>query len=318
MDKQFKQFSIDEPTFSERKMSFTISTAAVDRDGDTIDPKGWMLDSYKRNPVVMWAHSYDQLPVAKATRVFLTTTGLHAEIEFPEKGVYPFADTVHDMLKAGFLNATSVGFAPSESVKSKDRQNGYDFTKQELLEFSIVPVPCNPQALVEQRGVTHTQVSVWTKAIKQWADENQPIALNAATKIYKHLTSDTPTYPAFERDYLVETEDGKKAMDEDRLVKLLALHDLAPNVEAKEVEKKEVEVVIPATELKADECCISRDVLDIAEAEIDWSELSKEIEFSIEGKDLDALFLSIVGPTLKEMATAQVTSAMNALTGRVD
>ena len=36
-------------------MRFVISTGAVDRDGDTIDPKGWDLTAYRRNPTVLLA-----------------------------------------------------------------------------------------------------------------------------------------------------------------------------------------------------------------------------------------------------------------------
>src|SRR5690606_20034299 len=34
-----------------------------------------------------------------------------------------------------------------------DRRFGVDFIEQELLEFSIVPVPANPDALIEARGM---------------------------------------------------------------------------------------------------------------------------------------------------------------------
>jgi phage head maturation protease len=56
----------------------------------------------------------------------------------------------------GFLNATSVGFRPLEWTLSKDPSRGADewepgadFHRAELVEFSIVSVPCNPEALLE-------------------------------------------------------------------------------------------------------------------------------------------------------------------------
>jgi len=133
-----------------RRITFTISTGAVDRQGDTIAVDGWKLDNYLKNPVVLFAHRYDQLPVAKAISLVKEAGALKATAEFPEKGLYPLADTVYEMLKAGFLRATSVGFRPLKSVHNEERPGwAMDFIEQELLEFSVVPVPCNPEALMD-------------------------------------------------------------------------------------------------------------------------------------------------------------------------
>lgn len=131
-------------TDDDRTVNFTISTGAVDRDMDTIDPAGWDLRAYKKNPVVLWAHDYSGLPIGRAT-VTQSRDRLTAVAEFP---THPFADTVFQMVKEGFLNATSVGFRPTKFAFNEDRK-GVDFLQQELLEFSVVPVPANPEALVE-------------------------------------------------------------------------------------------------------------------------------------------------------------------------
>jgi phage head maturation protease len=51
----------------------------------------------------------------------------------------------------GYLKATSVGFMPLKYTFSKDpaREYGIDFLEQELLEFSIVTIPANPDALID-------------------------------------------------------------------------------------------------------------------------------------------------------------------------
>lgn len=136
---------------AKREMTFTISTDIVDRMGDTIDVKGWDLEAFKKNPVVLWAHDNESLPVGKATRVWIDGEKLKATAEFTPEGMARFNDTVFDMLKGGFLNAVSVGFMPKDwkFVEDADRRFGIDFLKQELLEFSVVSVPANPEALVE-------------------------------------------------------------------------------------------------------------------------------------------------------------------------
>lgn len=137
-----------------RRMTFTISTASVDRMGDTISVDGWKTDAYVKNPVVLWGHDSSSLPVAKATKVWKDNGALKAEAEFTPIGMARFNDTVYDMLKGGFLNATSVGFQPLKYAFTDDPQRrfGIDFIEQELLEFSIVSIPANSEALVSARS----------------------------------------------------------------------------------------------------------------------------------------------------------------------
>lgn len=137
-----------------RKLKFTISTDSVDRYGDTVAVDGWDLKAYKKNPVVLWAHNSSILPVGKAPKTSIEDGKLKSTAEFTPAGMHPFNDTVYDMYKQGFLNATSVGFIPTKWVFSedKDRRYGMDFMEQELLEFSCVPVPANSEALIEGRS----------------------------------------------------------------------------------------------------------------------------------------------------------------------
>jgi len=90
---------------------------------------------------------------------------VEAIVEFPEKGVYPFADTVYDMIKKGFINASSVGFKPLK-YNFKDDGYGMAFIEQELLEFSFVPVPDNPEALITSKSVEKEQIELLKKEIE--------------------------------------------------------------------------------------------------------------------------------------------------------
>lgn len=163
-----KQFSIDvsEKAISEeaRTARFVITTQGVDRDNDTVSVTGWDVGNYLKSPVVLWAHDYSQMPVARAIELAASAAGLEAVAQFPAKGVYPFADCVFDMLKGGFLSATSVGFRPKSWMRNEDR-GGIDFKEQELLEFSIVPVPANPEALVVARSK-----GIDVEPMREWAE----------------------------------------------------------------------------------------------------------------------------------------------------
>ena len=59
------------------------------------------------------------------------------------------------MLREGYLSAVSVGFVPLEWDWADDeaRAGGIDFKAMDLTEFSVVPVPANPNSLIETRAV---------------------------------------------------------------------------------------------------------------------------------------------------------------------
>jgi len=152
----------------ERIIDFVISTDIVDRMGDTIAVDGWKFADYRKNPVVLWAHDSDMLPIGKASNVRVEDGKLKARTEFMPREMSPFADSVYRAIKGGFLNAVSVGFSPIKYAFSEedDRSFGIDFTEQELLEFSVVPIPANPEALVEARAA-----GVDMAGFEEWAEK---------------------------------------------------------------------------------------------------------------------------------------------------
>lgn len=136
-----------DPDSGAERYTFTASTDSVDRESDVIDPRGWALDDFKRNPVILWAHDHTRPPIGKATSVGVTGNKLKVEIVFTPESANPEGARVRELVDAGFLKAVSVGFRPLKYTFNAERQ-GYDFAEQELLEVSVVPVPANPEALV--------------------------------------------------------------------------------------------------------------------------------------------------------------------------
>jgi HK97 family phage prohead protease len=298
MKTTYKQYSTTVEPLGERKMGFVISTAAVDRDGDTVDPKGWDLGSYTKNPVVLWAHDYAQPPVGKAVNIQATKDGLRADVEFLPQGMSPFADMIHDMCKTGFLNATSVGFRGMEADPAKDRKGGYDFKKQELLEFSIVPVPSNPEALA-LRGGKSDQVQRYAKAMRHWTKDI--------------LGDEAPKLDAEQFENLA-----------DAIAK--AMKDPEPKVEDKKTDVATLDYTAIAVEVAkllkpAETKDISTDVLNIeqVDAEIDWDGIKfVEDEPTLDAEAVSKMLLDGVRETIREMASASAQAAVNRMTGRLD
>lgn len=132
------------------------STEDIDRDGDVLIASGAQLENYLKNPVVLYGHNYYGFPVAKTLEAEVVVgKGLRVRFQFAPQGTHADIDAVRSLWEGGFLNAASVGFRP---LKWQDRKPGADesfpswytprvYTEWELLEWSIVPVPANQDAL---------------------------------------------------------------------------------------------------------------------------------------------------------------------------
>ena len=151
-----------------RTKRFVFSDATIDHAGDSIDPKGWDLSIFNRNSVALWAHMSWDPPIGRASNVLVENDKLVGDIEFATADVYPFAETIFNLVDKGFLKAVSVGFKPKEWSFSSDKNRPYgiDFKKQTLLEISICPVPCNPNALGEARSL-----GIDTAPLVEWAEK---------------------------------------------------------------------------------------------------------------------------------------------------
>jgi capsid assembly protease len=177
--KYFVAEKMETKSADDRTVNIVISTKAIDRDNDTIDPEGFHLDNYRKNPVVLFAHDNTQPPIGRADSIESKNGKLSAVTRFMPADLSPFSDTIFRMIGAKFLNAASVGFLPLEySQVKRDGSSGragegIDFTKQELLEYSIVPVPSNPEALVgaKSAGIDTRHLLDWyEKALADWAN----------------------------------------------------------------------------------------------------------------------------------------------------
>lgn len=129
----------------ERVIVMTGSTEDADRVGDVIKMSGVDLTNYKKNPVILFNHDYDKI-IGKALDVSIVDSKLVFKIQFADTSL---GKEVYYLLKHGYMNASSIGFVGKEYEPNDF--GGLTFTKVEILELSIVSVPCNPNALVQLR-----------------------------------------------------------------------------------------------------------------------------------------------------------------------
>lgn len=118
------------------------TTGNLDRHGDMVNPDGWVLENFLKNPVIFVNHMSWKLPVGKAIEVRKLENGLEFDIQFA-KGTQE-ADEVWALVEQKIMQAWSVGFIVLEWGRAGD---AYTIMKQELLELSIVGLPANPDAM---------------------------------------------------------------------------------------------------------------------------------------------------------------------------
>jgi HK97 family phage prohead protease len=145
---QHKTFTAELVSKSDAGGRIVISTAGCDRDRDRVMPRGAVLDNYQKNPVVMWGHSYYQPSDVIGRTVNLETTdgGIMADFELrPAANDQDPQNIVRLLWDGGWVRTASIGFRPIEMQPNEF--GGNDITAWELLEWSLVPIPANADAL---------------------------------------------------------------------------------------------------------------------------------------------------------------------------
>lgn len=148
MTVQHKTFTAELVSKGDAGGRIVISTADVDRDHDRVMPRGAILDNYLKNPVVMWGHSYMSPAdmIGRATNLEVTDAGIVADFELrPAANEADPQNIVRLLWDGGWVRTASIGFRPIEMQPNEF--GGNDIKAWELLEFSLVNVPANQNAL---------------------------------------------------------------------------------------------------------------------------------------------------------------------------
>ena len=158
----------------DRVLEIVGTDETPDRYNSILTADGWETERYERNPVFLWCHDDTSPPIGLTLKIERSEVagrkGLSFLVLFADAETSPLADKIFRLYKGGFLNATSVGFWPHEAreIDTEDEARELNlawpfltspnfppivYERQELLELSAVPVPGNPNALV-QRAVS--------------------------------------------------------------------------------------------------------------------------------------------------------------------
>ena len=216
----------------DRVLTFTISTPDVDRDGDTIAVDGWDISSFIKGGTVLWGHDYDK-PVATPIATWVEGSALKSRAQFMPEDMNPFAFMVYRMVNEGYVRSASVGFKPLKYSENEERPGfrPLDFERQELLEWSVVPVPSNPNALAEARskGIDLNPLGGWLESVLDEGSESQAIIARPKAEKLWQIVRDVTQVQVPEPLSELEVLKARNAALEAELEALKANPDEEPN-----------------------------------------------------------------------------------------
>ncbi len=131
-------------------LDFVISDGSLDRHGTRINPKGWDLRNFKKNPIALFGHD-SRFPIGTWSNIRTEGDRLVATLKLAAKGTSQRIDEIIGLVEQGVLRATSVGFNVIKfGTPGKDE---FDYLEQELMETSVVSVGSNTNALAKARAL---------------------------------------------------------------------------------------------------------------------------------------------------------------------
>jgi HK97 family phage prohead protease len=223
---KYKAVQVDSIDEEKGQVSSYVSTYQWDRTRERFNKGAWMLEAFKKNPVVLWAHQSWNIPIGKNAGLEEDDKGLKAITQFDMEN--PFAKNVFRLYKEGYMNSFSVGFRPlmigvEEMVdESGEKRNGLVFNKAELVEYSAVPVPANPGATL-QRGQADLLLKEGLPGLLVAGEGDALRLLSQADWLEKELArpdlNDQAQYEATMKWILdlCKMHKGKKTLGEDKL-----------------------------------------------------------------------------------------------------
>lgn len=133
----------------------------IDRMNEVCNPTGVQTDAFVKNAVLLYQHNHS-CPIGLVTMIRPEDNGVHFEAWVGDPAAAPLTkmqDEVRSLVSQRVLKAVSVGFIPHKIRMPSYNERG-DIVEPamieewELLELSIVSVPCNAGALFDLKDET--------------------------------------------------------------------------------------------------------------------------------------------------------------------
>lgn len=207
-----KQFQAEVSTLGKGMFAVRVTTEGIDRDAEVVVPDGMDASNWLKGGSILWNHNADR-PVAKPLTIHRDKGGWVSVGEFAKRpddyqGDF-FPDFARAMVEQGIVRSASVGVLPKPggrrfATKGDKSQYGEGvqtvISKWELIEWSFVPVPSNPEAIVQAVGKS----GVSTESVRKWLDidiDDAPPVTEPIRKRRVCIVVPAPRRPTKQTDY---------------------------------------------------------------------------------------------------------------------
>jgi len=131
-----------------------INSGLVDASGDRYFLRGIEVDRFLKNPVLLYQHNKQSLPIGKFTEIRISEEGLIGMVEFYEPSQdlvgehIDLVKTIVDLVDKGMLNGVSISTLDKETYCNEF--GGEDIMSCELIEVSLVTIPCDKNSIIKK------------------------------------------------------------------------------------------------------------------------------------------------------------------------
>lgn len=141
---------------SNNVLNFVCSTSEADFKGDRIYMRGINFDRFLKNPIFLYNHQKDYLPLGKFLSIEVLNDTLIGQVEFWVNPNDPSEWSEHDkkcksiyeMYLNGFMSAVSISTFDTDYYTNS--HGGEDILACDLIEISSVIIPMNENALIKK------------------------------------------------------------------------------------------------------------------------------------------------------------------------
>jgi HK97 family phage prohead protease/HK97 family phage major capsid protein len=166
--------SFEAKSFSKGSKSLKIAgyanTTTKDRAGDVVTAEAWAkgVENYRKNPVMLYQHKHD-CPIGRIEKIIVDKKGIYVEGAVSDAAEKNHG--IHTLIQDGALKSFSVGFRVKDGKYNRN-DDSMTITDVELLEISIVSVPCNQDSLFSIRK-GFDSADDYSKFVKEFKEVDQ-------------------------------------------------------------------------------------------------------------------------------------------------
>ncbi len=175
--------------------------------------KGWVFDwqkpsdvdvrNLKRNPVLLYLHDNDLLPVGRIEEIVVTDRQVKMRCRIPGGPGYEGLETLRRWVTDGYLRAVSIGFYINKAEEMDipgSEAKAVRIRSFEIVELSLCPIGAHETALIQDVGLAGAEVGALPEGAT-WEEET-----NSDRVLYRLALDTTYTCECISCGYRMETD----------------------------------------------------------------------------------------------------------------